>query len=67
MNEVPVMTQSLHTQTAQKDPRAVEVLAKDIYRELRSGGFNERDVLAFAGELLSLITRDVRGEGQADR
>jgi len=44
------------------DPRAVEILAKNIYREFRAGGFSERDVLSLAGELLSLVTRDVKNE-----
>ena len=44
------------------DPRAVEILAKNIYREFRASGFTERDVLALAGELLSLVTRDVKAE-----
>ena len=37
------------------DARAVSILAKNIYREVRSGGFSERDVMALAGELLSLV------------
>lgn len=44
------------------DPRAVEILAKSIYRELRASGFSENEVLALAGELLALITSDVRGK-----
>jgi hypothetical protein len=60
------MTPSLPFLTPQKDPRTVEVLARDVYRELRRGGFSERDVLALAGELLSLITHEVRGEPPAD-
>lgn len=43
-----------------QDPRAVAILAKNIYREFRAGGFNERDVMALAGELLSLVTSDVK-------
>jgi len=49
------------TQTSQ-DPRAVAILAKNIYREFRAGGFNERDVMALAGELLSLVTSDVKNQ-----
>ena len=56
------MTQSLSILTPQKDARTVEVIAKDIYRELRRSGFSERDVLSLAGELLSLVTHDVRGD-----
>jgi len=45
---------------ASPDPRAVAILAKNIYREFRAGGFSERDVMALAGELLSLVTSDVK-------
>ncbi len=44
------------------DARAVSILAKNIYREVRSGGFSERDVMALAGELLSLVASEVRGD-----
>jgi len=42
------------------DQRSVSIFAKSIYRELRSSGFSESDVMALAGELLALLTRDVR-------
>lgn len=44
------------------DPRAVEILAKNIYREFRAGGFSEQDVVALAGELLGLVTSEVRNQ-----
>ena len=43
------------------DPRAVRILARSIYRELRATGLSERDVMALAGELLALLATDVRG------
>jgi len=46
------------------DPRAVAILAKNIYREFRAGGFSERDVMALAGELLALVTTDVKARQQ---
>jgi hypothetical protein len=46
--------------TDTKDPRAIQILAKNIYREFRSNGFAEQDVMALATELLALVTRDVR-------
>jgi hypothetical protein len=56
--EIRKMAQPV-TQSSQ-DPRAVAILAKNIYREFRAGGFNERDVMALAGELLSLVTTEVK-------
>jgi hypothetical protein len=46
------------------DPRAVEILAKTIYRELRSSGFEVRDVIAVAGELLAQVTTEVSAKNR---
>jgi hypothetical protein len=46
-----------------RDPRAVAILAKSIYRELRGSGYRTRDVIALAGELLSQVTTEVRSNG----
>jgi hypothetical protein len=51
-----------------RDARALSILAKTIYRELRASGFQARDVIAVAGELLAQVTREMRspkGSGQA--
>jgi hypothetical protein len=56
-----VMAEAL-SKTGEGDPKAVAILAKNIYREFRAGGFSERDVMALAGELLALVTTEVRNE-----
>jgi hypothetical protein len=43
-----------------RDPRALAILAKTIYRELRSSGYAERDVIALAGELLGMVASEVK-------
>ena len=48
-----------------RDSRAVAILAKTIYRELRSSGFEARDVMALASELLGQVTTEVRSRGAA--
>jgi hypothetical protein len=42
-----------------RDARALTILAKTIYRELRSNGFEARDVISLAGELLGQVTGEV--------
>ena len=54
------MSEAVDTVRRPSDPKAVAILAKNIYREFRAGGFNERDVMALAGELLELVATDVR-------
>jgi hypothetical protein len=44
-----------------RDPRAVAILAKTIYRELRASGYAEKDVISLAGELLGVVATEVRG------
>jgi hypothetical protein len=46
--------------TTARDPRALPILAKTIYRELRSSGYGERDVIALAGELLGMVATEVK-------
>jgi len=43
-----------------RDPRAVAILAKTIYRELRASGYGDKEVIALAGELLGVVTAEVK-------
>jgi len=45
---------------ASHNPRALRILAKSIYRELRQGGLAEEDVMAIAGDLLGLVAGEVK-------
>jgi hypothetical protein len=47
--------------SAPADPKALAILAKTIYRELRASGYAERDVMALAGELLGMVASEVKG------
>jgi hypothetical protein len=49
-----------HLGQASHDARALGILAKTIYRELRQGGLLEEDVMSVAGELLSLVAGEVK-------
>ncbi|HEU4535867.1 MAG TPA: hypothetical protein VFS00_17205 [Polyangiaceae bacterium] len=46
--------------TSDHDPRSLKILAKTFYRELRGRGYDEREVVALAGELLGLVSTEVR-------
>lgn len=48
------------------EPRALRILAKSVYRELKTTGHSRSDIVAFATEMLSLVSSDIRGES-ADR
>ena len=48
------------TQAGPRDSKALAILAKTIYRELRSSGYAEKDVMALAGELLGMVASEVQ-------
>ena len=50
-----------------RDPRALAILAKTIYRELRGSGFETRDVISLASELLAQVTSEVKAGGASGR
>ena len=54
----------VHEHQTRVDDRTVSILAKNIYREVRAGGLTESDVMALAGELLALVTNDVKAEAE---
>ena len=44
---------------ASRDPRALRIIAKSIYREMRAGGLAEEDLMSVASELLSLVAGEM--------
>lgn len=48
------------TPGTKRDARAVKILAKTIYKELRTSGLDEKEVMSLAGELLGLVSSEVR-------
>lgn len=51
------------------DPRAVKILAKSVYRELKASGYDRSDMVGFTNALLELVTSDLKSEadGSGDR
>lgn len=51
------------------DARAVKILAKSVYRELKASGYSRSDMVGFTNALLELLTSDAGtpSEGPADR
>jgi len=44
------------TSPAAQRKRAIAILAKSIYKEIESQGFDEKEIVALAGELISEVT-----------
>jgi hypothetical protein len=62
ISEVPTMPQLLerNSSPAAGGERAVRILAKTLFRQLRESGFDNRDILSLSTELVGLITSDLR-------
>lgn len=39
--------------------RALQILSKSIYRELRENGYEPKQIVALASEIISLVTTDI--------
>ena len=48
------------TQARSEREKALKILAKSIFRELRSQGYDAREIVSLSTELLSLITTDIK-------
>lgn len=55
------------TQSSAPEPRALRILAKSVFRELKTTGYSRSDIVSFATEMLSLVSSDIRGEAIEDR
>lgn len=42
--------------------RACRILARTMYKELRQNGFDHKQIVAIAGELISQVTEEIRPE-----
>jgi hypothetical protein len=46
--------------TAADEKRALKILAKSVYRELKATGYGHSDIVGFTNELLDLVTAEMR-------
>jgi hypothetical protein len=62
------MAQALATQeavpAAPNRERALKILSKSIYKELRQNGYEPKQIVALATELISLVTTDIKEDSR---
>lgn len=46
--------------------KALKILSKSIYKELRQNGYEPKQVVALATELISLVTTDIKEDSRLD-
>jgi hypothetical protein len=60
MEKIHVRTSAAPTPPAtHPDPRALKILAKSVFKELRSQGYTPQQVLSLATEIIALVTSDI--------
>lgn len=67
-----VQTEKNQSDRGQSEPliqknRSVRILAKSIYRELKSQGYGDRQIVALATELLTAVTDEMSRESARPR
>jgi hypothetical protein len=50
------------TQARAEREKAVRILAKSIFRELKTNGYEAREIVALSTELLSLLSTDIKSD-----
>lgn len=64
------MPQALATrETEQPLPnreRALKILSKSLYRELRQNGYEPKQIVALATEIIGLVTSDIKEDARLD-
>ena len=50
---------------AKLDVKGTQILAKSLFKELRGSGYTANQILALSTELIDLVTRDLRAQGDA--
>jgi hypothetical protein len=46
--------------------KALRILSKSIYKELRQNGYAPKQIVALATELISLVTSDIKEDSRLD-
>jgi hypothetical protein len=46
--------------------KALKILSKSIYKDLRQNGYEARQIVALASEIISLVTSDIKDDVQLD-
>ncbi len=48
------------------DNKGTRILAKSLFKELRTNGYSANQILSLSTELIDLVTQDLKSSGQAE-
>ena len=64
MAQAQALTTQEAATTAPNRERALKILSKSIYKELRQNGYEPKQIVALATELISLVTTDIKEDSR---
>ena len=56
---------ALQPQARGEREKAIKILAKSIYRQMRETGYDTREIVALSSELIGLITTDIKPDASS--
>ena len=54
------MSPLLHQSGFRQQEKALKIIAKSLFRELKENGYDSRQIVSVSSELISLVTTDLR-------
>lgn len=65
-NLIQILSKARETSAAPSAPNLPKTVAESLFRELRSSGFNDKDIVALSSELIGQLTGEIlaREDGQ---
>lgn len=60
------MSQMTATSRTAGHQRALKILAKSVYRELKASGYDRSEIVGFTNELLDLVTSEIKDAPRDD-
>ena len=64
--QAPATVPSDATATIPNREKALKILSKSIYKEMRQNGYEPKQIVALATELISLVTSDIKEVSRLD-
>lgn len=64
MSQALATTPSNHS--AANHQKALKILAKSVYKEMRQNGYEPKQIVALASEIISLVTSDIDETSRLD-
>ena len=67
MDKGPMNVQTTEQPTQKPDPKALKILAKSIFKQLRTQGYEPQQILTLATEIVSLVSGEIAPGSDSQR